>query len=228
MSSLPGTMRSTEHGEEPPDDVGQSSTARAVRSLIHRRSETYLLEDLSRGRCDRLFELRRRAPRRAWVHQARRRGVTVSIGRSGSAQRQPTDVAGSHRNHDDAERRRAGERKPLSNQLTERLTAERTVALQECLAGKPEAALMAVVHALALRVSIVRSFGATACLGLEEDCDAGDVRAERGRKPGGASLARRHRRTRKPADRERRALELGDRPGYRNPARSARVLWERA
>ena len=34
--------------------------------------------------------------------------------------------------------------KPLSNQLTERLTAERTVALQECLAAKPEVALICV------------------------------------------------------------------------------------
>ena len=78
-----------------------------------------------------------------------------------------TDVAGSHRNHDDANGAEPENGKPLSNQLTERLTAERTVALQECLAGKPEAALMAVVHALALRVFYRQEFRGDTCLGLE-------------------------------------------------------------
>jgi ParB family chromosome partitioning protein len=83
--------------------------------------------------------------------------------------------------------------KPLSNQLTERLTAERTVALQECLAGKPEAALMAVVHALALRVFYRQEIRGDSCLGLEAKTatpetfapSVSDSRA-------GQSLARRH------------------------------------
>jgi hypothetical protein len=37
-------------------------------------------------------------------------------------------------------------------ELMESLTAHRTMALQECLAARPDVALMAVAHALALRV----------------------------------------------------------------------------
>ena len=71
-------------------------------------------------------------------------------------------------------------RKPLSNQLTERLTAERTVALQECLAAKPEAALMAVVHALALRVFYRQELRGDTCLGLEAKiAEPGTFSAER-------------------------------------------------
>ena len=82
-------------------------------------------------------------------------------------------------------------RKPLSNQLTERLTAERTVALQECLAAKPEAALMAVVHAPAPR-AYRQEFRGDTCLGLEANRGAGHVRAERHESRAGQSLARRH------------------------------------
>jgi ParB family chromosome partitioning protein len=62
----------------------------------------------------------------------------------------------------------AGENgKPLSSQLVENLTSHRTMALQECLAGKPERALMAVTHALALRVFHRQEFSPDTCLGLE-------------------------------------------------------------
>ena len=90
-------------------------------------------------------------------------------------------------------RRRAGERKALSNQLTERLTAERTVALQECLAGKPEAALMAVVHALALRVLYRQEFRSDTCLGLEAKiAEPGTFAPSASGSRAGQSLARRH------------------------------------
>ena len=81
----------------------------------------------------------------------------------------------------------------MSNQLTERLTAERTVALQECLAGKPEAALMTVVHALALRVFYRQEFRGDTCLGLEAKiAEPGTFAPSVNEGRAGQSLARRH------------------------------------
>ena len=83
--------------------------------------------------------------------------------------------------------------KPLSNQLIENLTAHRTVALQECLAGKAEAALMAVVHALALRVFYRQEFRPDTCLGIEAKvADPSTFAPNIHESRAGQALARRH------------------------------------
>jgi ParB family transcriptional regulator, chromosome partitioning protein len=83
--------------------------------------------------------------------------------------------------------------KPLSNQLMESLTAHRTAALQECLAARPEAALMAVVHPLALRVFYRQEFGPNRCLGLEAKvAEPSSFAPTIHESPAGQSLARRH------------------------------------
>ena len=75
----------------------------------------------------------------------------------------------------------------------ENLTAQRTIALQECLAVRPDAALMAVVHALALRVFYRREAPSDTCIGLEAKVAepsrfAPDINESRA----GQALARRH------------------------------------
>jgi ParB family chromosome partitioning protein len=83
--------------------------------------------------------------------------------------------------------------KPLSNQLIERLTAERTMALQECLAAKPDVALKAVVHTLALRVFYRQEGRGDTCLGLEAKvAEPGTFTPNVNESLAGQSLSRRH------------------------------------
>jgi ParB family chromosome partitioning protein len=139
-----------EHGEDAPEDVAAELDRLAEQIVaIQRRAEGYLPDDLARAgaivslspegtlRIERGFIKPEDEPQASSTDEAEPSGdgkVTA-----------PTETTAPN----GAEPESA---KPLSNQLTERLTAERTMALQECLAAKPEAALMAVVHALALRV----------------------------------------------------------------------------
>jgi ParB family transcriptional regulator, chromosome partitioning protein len=57
--------------------------------------------------------------------------------------------------------------RPLSAALVESLTGERTAALRECLAAQPEVALVALAHALALRLFYGASHDPDSCLCLE-------------------------------------------------------------
>ena len=69
----------------------------------------------------------------------------------------------------------------------ENLTAQRTIALQECLAAKPDVALMAVVHALALRIFYRQEAGSDTCLGLgAKVAEPGTFAPDRQREPRGA------------------------------------------
>ena len=184
----------TEHGEDAPG--GHCGRARPPGRRD--RVDPAALRNISPGRsipsrCDRLFELRRHAARRARVHQTRRRGAAIpSDGAEAPGDGQPTSPVptGNTTVPNGAEPENG---KPLSNQLTERLTAERTMALQECLAAKPEAALMAVVHALALRVFYRQEFRGDTCLGLEAKiAEPGTFAPSVNESRAGQSLARRH------------------------------------
>ena len=177
----------TEHGEELPRRSVQSSTAWPKRSPRSTAAPNILSRRSISSRCDRLFELRRRAPHRARVHQARRRGAALSIGRSGRAWRRPTDVAGSHWNHDHAKRRRAGEREaPV--QPAHR-TADRRA--HRGAAGVPGREARGGVEGgracpRAPRLLSSGVPGRHLPWARGEDRGAGHVRAERERKPGGA------------------------------------------
>jgi ParB family chromosome partitioning protein len=179
----------TEHGEDAPEEIAAELDRLADEIVaIQRRSEAYLSEDLSRA------------------------GAVVSLSSEGALRverglikpedepqiPQSDEAAGEPSGHSIGSSGTNGivtapNDKPLSNQLTERLTAERTMALQECLAAKPEAALMAVVHALALRILYRQDFRGDTCLGLEAKVaepstfapSVNDTRA-------GQSFARRH------------------------------------
>jgi ParB family transcriptional regulator, chromosome partitioning protein len=159
----------TEYGEEPPDDVAATLDLLAEDiAAIHRRTQSYLPEDLSRAgaivslnpegslRVERGLVKPEDAPQPSAEDQAHSPGESRPIPvPTGNPAPSDTNGAGTENG------------KPLSNQLIENLTAHRTVALQECLAGKPGAALMAVVHALALRIFYRQEFRPDTCLGLE-------------------------------------------------------------
>lgn len=57
--------------------------------------------------------------------------------------------------------------RPLPDALIADLTAHRTAALRECLAARPDVALLALTHALALQVFNSRQFDPGTCLGLK-------------------------------------------------------------
>ena len=57
--------------------------------------------------------------------------------------------------------------KPLSERLVEDLTAHRTAALRLALAQQPETALVAVIHAVAVRLFSSRSWDPASCLDLQ-------------------------------------------------------------
>jgi len=59
--------------------------------------------------------------------------------------------------------------RPLADALLADLTAHRTMALQECLAARPEVALLAITHAIVLTVFHRRAFDDATCLGVKAD-----------------------------------------------------------
>ena len=177
-----------EHGEDAPEDIVAELDRLAEEiASIHRRSETYLPDDLTRaGAIVSLSSEGTLRIERGFIKPEDAVQPSPSDGAEAPGDGQPTSPAptGNTTAPNGAEPENG---KPLSNQLTERLTAERTMALQECLAAKPEAALMAVVHALALRVFYRQEFRGDTCLGLEAKiAEPGTFAPERQRKPGGA------------------------------------------
>ncbi len=181
-----------EHGEEPSEDVGAELDRLAEDiAAIHRRAESYLPEDISRA------------------------GVIVSLSTDGTLrvergfikaedEQQPADrpegADGSKPTPPNPSgnpvkpgRATPENDTPLSNQLMENLTAQRTIALQECLAAKPDVALMAVVHALALRIFYSQEAGSDTCLGLgAKVAEPGTFAPTVNESRAGQALARRH------------------------------------
>jgi ParB family chromosome partitioning protein len=138
-------------------------------AAIHRRAESYLPENLSRAgaiislnpegslRVDRGLIKPEDVPQPSEADQAESPGDNTPAPSTTGITPAPRASNGSDTENG----------KPVSSQLVENLTAHRTMALQECLAEKPEAALMAIVHALALRVFFRQEFRGDSCLGLE-------------------------------------------------------------
>jgi ParB family chromosome partitioning protein len=183
---------STEHGDDAPEDVVAELDRLAEEIVaVQRPSESYLPEDLSRGGA--IVSLSPEGTLRI------ERGLikpeddpSPSDGAEAPGEGEPISPAptGNTTTHGGAETENA---KPLSNQIIENLTAHRTMALQECLAGKPDAALMAVTHALALRVFYRQEFRTNTCLGLEAKvAEPGTFAPAIHESPAGQSLARRH------------------------------------
>jgi ParB family transcriptional regulator, chromosome partitioning protein len=91
--------------------------------------------------------------------------------------------------------REAEDPRPLPDPLLMELTAERTAALQECLAARPEVALAAVVHALALRVFHNAGIGYDpgTCLDIEaRPAKLGAIAPSLEEGKAGQAVARRH------------------------------------
>ena len=65
--------------------------------------------------------------------------------------------------------------KPLPDRLVTELTAYRTLALRDALAGNPEMAFLAVLHALCL--GAVYQFGARSCLEISAKCSGFGIQA---------------------------------------------------
>ena len=183
-----------EHGEDAPEDIVAELDRLAEEiASIHRRSETYLPDDLTRaGAIVSLSSEGTLRIERGFIKPEDAVQPSSSDEAEAPSDGQPTSPAPTETTTmpNGAEPENG---KPLSNQLTERLTAERTVALQECLAGKPEAALMTVVHALALRVFYRQEFRGDTCLGLEAKiAEPGTFAPSVNEGRAGQSLARRH------------------------------------
>ena len=187
---------SAEHGEDAPDEVAAELDRLAEEiAAIQQGTESYQPEDLSRAgaivslspegtlRVERGLIKPEDAPQPSPSDQAASPGDSgPTSGPTGNAA-VPGGANGAGMEHG----------KPLSNQLMESLTAHRTAALQECLAARPEAALMAVVHALALRVFYRQEFGPDSCLGLEAKvAEPSSFAPTIHESPAGQSLARRH------------------------------------
>jgi len=146
-----------EHGEEPPEAVAAELEALSDR-----------IDALSAGAL-------------VWdPDDIARAGVVIGIGHAGRLVIEP----GLIRREDDVDHRRGATTAAdgatakrsrrehngspaLPERLVEDLTAHRTAALRTVLAGNPETALAAVVHALALR--LFYGYGADSCLALRAD-----------------------------------------------------------
>ena len=184
----------TEHGEDAPEEIVAELDRLAEEiASIHRRSEAYSPEELSRaGAIVSLSSEGALRVERGFIKPEDAVQPSPSDGAEAPDDGKPTSPVptGNTTMPNGAEPENS---KPLSNQLTERLTAERTMALQECLAAKPEAALMAVVHALALRVFYRQEFRGDTCLGLEAKiAEPGTFAPSVDESRAGQSLARRH------------------------------------
>jgi ParB family transcriptional regulator, chromosome partitioning protein len=81
---------------------------------------------------------------------------------------------------------------PLSRELLAELGAERTLALQECVAGRPEVALLALTHALALRAFGERGYDPGTCLLLEAKHPDLSAAPAAGDGKAGRTMAERH------------------------------------
>jgi ParB family chromosome partitioning protein len=177
-----------EHGEEPPEEIGAEFDRLADEiAAIQRNAAAYLSDDLSRaGAIVSLSSEGTLRIERGFVKTEDWPEASPSDEASAPGNGQPTSPAPTGSvampNGPDPENG-----KPLSNQLTERLTAERTLALQECLAAKPDAAFdggRACPRAPRLLSPGVPWRHVPRPRG--EDRGARHVRAERGREPGGA------------------------------------------
>jgi ParB family chromosome partitioning protein len=156
-----------EHGEDVLEDVGAELDNLAEQIVaIQRQAESYLPEELSRAgamvslNSEGMLRIERGLIKPEDEPQSSPSGEAQTPGDGKAAPPSPTGNTAPG----DAE---GGNAKPLSNQLMENLTAHRTMALQECLAAKPDVALMAIVHALALRVFYRQELRRDTCLGLE-------------------------------------------------------------
>jgi ParB family chromosome partitioning protein len=183
-----------EYGEDAPEEIAAELDRLADEIVaVQRRTETYLPEDISRAGT--IVSLSSEGTLRV------ERGLIkpedeLQFSPSGHA---PSDDGSAPKpsGHTSASGGTDGDTapsdKPLSNQLTERLTAERTMALQQCLAAKPEVALMAVVHALALRVFYRQEFRGDTCLGLQAKvAEPGTFSPSVNESRAGQCLTRRH------------------------------------
>ena len=185
-----------EHGEDAPEEVAAELDTLAEQiASIHRSSETYPPDDLSRAGA--IVSLNPEGTLR--VERGLIKAEDEPPLSPGDQADSPADSGLTAGPTEDATLEGGANGagiengKPLSNQLIENLTAHRTMALQECLAEKPEAALMAVVHALALRVFYRQEVRANTCLGLEAKLAEPSTFAPTiHESPAGQSHARRH------------------------------------
>ena len=184
----------TEHGEDAPEEIVAELDRLAEEiASIQRRSEAYPPEDLSQaGAIVSLSSEGALRIERGFIKPEDAVQPSPSDGADAPGDGQPTSPAptGTTTTPNGAEPENG---KPLSNQLTERLTAEHTMALQESVAGNPDAALKAVAHALALRVFYRQEFRGDTCLGLEvKITEPGTFSPSVNESRAGQSLARRH------------------------------------
>lgn len=164
-----------EHGEDPPDEIGIQMEQLSDRiDLLSEDTERWEAEDIAR--CGAIIGV---------VH-----GGRIAVQR-GLLRREDGAAEGTPGMPEAATAAPKAKRADgLSDRLVEDLTAHRTAALRTVLAGNPDLALTAVVHALVL--TLFYHFGAESCLdltlkseGLErsatgfEDSAAGKALAER-------------------------------------------------
>jgi ParB family chromosome partitioning protein len=185
-----------EHSEDPPEEVAAELDRLGEQiAALQRRSDRYRLEDLSLAgaivalnpegtlRVERGLIKPEDAPQQSSEDQA------DSSGDGGPA----PDPAGNTTAPSATDGATGENGKPLPNHLVEHLTAHRTMALQECLAGKPEAALIAVVHAFVLRIFYRQEYMADTCLRLQVNvADPSNFAPGIHECRAGQALARRH------------------------------------
>jgi ParB family transcriptional regulator, chromosome partitioning protein len=181
-----------EHGEDASEDAVAELDRLAEQIVaIQRRAESYLPEDISRaGAIVSLSSEGALRVERGFIKpEDERQAADEAQAPDGSKPTRP-NPSGYAVKQDGAESESG---KPLSNQLMENLTAQRTIALQECLAGKPDVALMAVVHALTLRIFYRKETRSDTCLGLEAKvAEPGTFAPNVNESRAGQALARRH------------------------------------
>ena len=155
-----------EHGDDAPEEIVAELDRLAEKiATIQRRSEAYSPEDLSQaGAIVSLSSEGALRIERGFIKPEDAVQPSPSDGAGAPGDGQPMSPAptGTTTTPNGAEPENG---KPLSNQLTERLTAEHTMALQECVAGNPDAALKAVCMPSRSASSIVRNSGATPASG---------------------------------------------------------------
>ena len=85
--------------------------------------------------------------------------------------------------------------RPLPDALIADLTAHRTMALQECLAARPDVALLAITHAFVLAVFHRRAFDDATCLEVKtEVANLGSAASGIADTPAGRAMSARHER----------------------------------
>ena len=178
-----------EHGEDAPEDV-VAELNRLVEQIvaIQRRAESYAPEDISRaGAIVALSSEGMLRIERGFIKPEDEQPSSDEAPGDGNST--PPEPAGNTVKQGGA----SENGKVLSNQLMENLTAQRTIALQQCLTVKPDVALMAVVHALALRIFYRQEARSDSCLGLEAKvADPGTFAPDVNGSRAGQALARQH------------------------------------